>query len=352
MSLLASCSRSSGCILKQASNSPAISARLSGRSGSSIATVSTNAILLPRLVKATASQVGSSRSYSSCGNGKSLGQSGGSSKETSKQVLSSAELSNAAMDKVWSVNSRLENMRLTAAFYNNHTWTQLNKVSISSSAPAAASVAASSLHSQVSIELPTLNNDKVIETPAVDNSQGQLPPKVYINPMEEHRRVEIIDPPLRPGDAADTVIGDEQKDDNEAAKKWAHRMLVIRKKKMKVHRRKRLWKKMWTHWKKKFYGRQKKREIEFRTKLKEAVDEAEKFDAKSYARAYLKDFHYEFLPKTYKGARKPPVVIMELLNRDKQMKIRTQMNNTNLKTGETLVLPNESVKQFIERNEK
>ena len=39
---------------------------------------------------------------------------------------------------------------------------------------------------------------------------------------------------------------------------------------------------MWSVWKKKFFGRERKREIEFRSKLIEAVKEAKKFDAANY----------------------------------------------------------------------
>jgi len=202
--------------------------------------------------------------------------------------------------------------------------------------------AAAPLPVQVVIDLPDLHPGKVIETPSVGHQQKP----VYINPLEQHK-VEITDP-LRPGAAP--VVETPAKDKNN--KKWAERMIIIRKKKMKVHRRKRLWKKMWTQWKKKFYGRTRRREIEWRTKLNEAVTEAQKFDAEKYAAAYLNDYHYEFIPKTYKGKKKPQVVILDLLERDRQLKIREEMNNTNMKTGEKLVRQKETVQQFVQRHDK
>ena len=87
--------------------------------------------------------------------------------------------------------------------------------------------------------------------------------------------------------------------------KKAHRRLRIRKKKMKVHRRKRRWKKYWVLWRKKYAMREKKREIEFRQKMIAKVNEAKKFDPEKYVDEYLEDMKYELIPKTYKGRRLP-----------------------------------------------
>merc|ERR1712083_672948 len=85
--------------------------------------------------------------------------------------------------------------------------------------------------------------------------------------------------------------------------KKAHRRLRIRKKKMKVHRRKRRWKKYWVLWRKKYAAREKKREVEFRQKMIAKVNEAKKFDAEKYVDEYLEDMKYRLVPKTYKGKR-------------------------------------------------
>jgi len=63
----------------------------------------------------------------------------------------------------------------------------------------------------------------------------------------------------------------------------------------------------------------------------------------------LKDYHYEFIPKTYKGRRKPANVVIELMERDKQVIIRKQLNNTNLVTGQKLIVDSETVQQFVKR---
>merc|ERR1719225_989349 len=96
-------------------------------------------------------------------------------------------------------------------------------------------------------------------------------------------------------------------------------MIAVRKRKMKVHRRKRLWKRMWSVWKKKFYNREKKREIEFRQKLIDKVRAAEKFNAEAYVEDYLEDFKYELTPKTYKARNKPQWLVKQLMERDEQV---------------------------------
>merc|ERR1711894_782232 len=122
----------------------------------------------------------------------------------------------------------------------------------------------------------------------------------------------------------------------------------IRKKKMKVHRRKRLWKRMWSVWKKTFFNREKKREVMFRTKLMDKVRAAEKFDAEDY----LEDLKYDLTPKTYKSRKKPLWVIRELMERDNQVAIRKRMNNTNMLTNEPIIKNAETVEEFVERNWK
>ena len=51
-----------------------------------------------------------------------------------------------------------------------------------------------------------------------------------------------------------------------------------------VHRRKRLWKRMWSIWRKRFQQRFKKREIEFRGVLTAKVNEAKKFEPSKYVK--------------------------------------------------------------------
>jgi len=188
------------------------------------------------------------------------------------------------------------------------------------------------------VDLPCAKGGATVPVETPPPVASRLP--VYINPTEQNK-AEISDPVERAPVEAPTPVGPA---------KYAHRLLRLKKKKMKVHRRKRLWKRMWSLWKKKFYGRERKREIEFRTRMIEAVREAQKFDAESYTKAYLTDYHYEFIPKTYKGRRKHQSTIIELLERDRQLDLRKEMNNTNLKSGRPLIVPGETIDDFLQRN--
>ena len=98
---------------------------------------------------------------------------------------------------------------------------------------------------------------------------------------------------------------------------------------MKIHRRKRRWKKNWyltskvrfqvqsvlnilffrVMYRKKFVSKEKAREIEFRSRLIAKVNEAKKFDAAKYVDDYLEDCRYQLVPKTYQGKRLPQWLI-------------------------------------------
>jgi len=173
-------------------------------------------------------------------------------------------------------------------------------------------------------------NDFIIKTPigrtCYDESTVIIPTKnPQISPMED---------PVTNG---------------QIIEKKAHRRLRIRKKKMKVHRRKRRWKKYWVLWRKKYASREKKREVEFRQKMIAKVNEAKKFDPQKYVDEYLEDMKYELIPKTYKGRRLPQWLIKELLEKDAKIEEREKMNNTNLLTGEPLIRDGETVSQFLDR---
>ena len=70
----------------------------------------------------------------------------------------------------------------------------------------------------------------------------------------------------------------------------------------------------------------------------------------SLFQAYLADYKYEFVPLTYKGKRKHRSVVLELLEKEKQDKLRKELDGTNLVTGKQLIQPGETVDDFIQRN--
>jgi hypothetical protein len=106
---------------------------------------------------------------------------------------------------------------------------------------------------------------------------------------------------------------------------------------------------MWSVWKKKFFNREKRREIEFRQKLIDNINAAEKFNAEAYVDDYLEDLKYELIPKTYKHRKKPVWLIKELLERDTMVEGRKRANNTDMLTGEPLIKNGETVEEFVGR---
>jgi len=193
------------------------------------------------------------------------------------------------------------------------------------------------------IELPNESKNIAIKDPIIGNNKT-----FYINPLPD---IKIIGDPILP-DAAKIEECPKGPLNIEKQAKRQSRMIKIRKKKMKVHRRKRLWKRMWSVWKKKFFSREKKREIAFRHKLIDKVRTAEKFDPEAYIDNYLEDSKFEFTPKTYFRKAKPKFLIEQLLERDRQVEKRKHANNTHMLTNEPLIRKGETVEEFVERNWK
>ncbi len=156
-------------------------------------------------------------------------------------------LSNTDQPRLFNHNVRLEDLRITADYLKKYS-------------------AMTAL--QIEQRCPQHDLNKTpYEAPSMDQSKIVI---FEINPK----------PALQ--DPADTsLIIDEfvHKDRLEC-----HRMLIIRKKKMKNHRRKRLWKKMWPIWRKKFSSRFKKTEVGLRAMLTEKVNSAKNFNAENYVK--------------------------------------------------------------------
>ena len=133
----------------------------------------------------------------------------------------------------------------------------------------------------------------------------------------------------------------EVRDPRAVVSKHAIRMIVLRRKKMKKHQRKKLWQKMGLKFKASIAAREKRKELEFRARLQAKValftcrlspltchlspvpvtcpchlspltlqvTAARKFSAEQHLTEYLEDFHRELLPKTYQGHRLPEWLI-------------------------------------------
>merc|ERR1712150_138953 len=158
----------------------------------------------------------------------------------------------------------------------------------------------------------------------------------------------IINPKVEPNNQ-DAII------EKQATKKKKRNLTMrIRKRKVKVHKRKRRWKKFWATWRKQYLYKEKKKEIEFRVRMRAKIHEAQQFDPVKFRDDYLEDFKYQLIPKTYKGQRLPQFRILENLEADRKKKLMTEKNQIDMFNGEPIIREidgkKESVKQFIERN--
>jgi len=144
----------------------------------------------------------------------------------------------------------------------------------------------------------------------------------------------------------------EVRDPQAVVSKHAIRMIVLRRKKMKKHQRKKLWQKMGLKFKASIAAREKRKELEFRARLQAKVTAARKFSAEQHLTEYLEDFHRELLPKTYQGHRLPEWLIKELMEKDREEAREAAMAGREVTSGEEIVKKGETVEEFIKRQWK
>ena len=207
--------------------------------------------------------------------------------------------------EVSAVNSRLQNLQLTAQF----------------------------LSGQPLLKLPTVN------------------PKTVVCPTTQTIEIKrfIVEQPKEVKDPEVVKKKIYEPLDHTLVKKHAIRMIVLRRKKMKNHQLKRLWQRMYLKFRTSRQLKEKRKEYEFRGRLATKVSDARKFSAEKYVEDYLNDYHTPLLPKTYKGKRLPGWLIKELLEQDKEHEKEVGLMGKEYTRGVQIVKPEETVKEFIAR---
>ena len=208
--------------------------------------------------------------------------------------------------EISSVNLRLENLQLTAKY----------------------------LSGQPLLKLPTIN-PRTLVCPTTANIETK---RFIVEQPKEVKDPEVVKKIIK-----------EPLEQGAVVKKHAIRMLVLRRKKMKNHQLKKLWKRMYLKFRANRQLREKKKEYDFRGRLASKVSDARKFSAENYVEDYLNDYHTPLLPKTYKGKRLPEWLIKELLEQDKENTKENAMAGKEFTTGQEIVKPGETVKDFIAR---
>jgi len=222
----------------------------------------------------------------------------------SRLILENCETEKICKD-ISAVNSRLENLHLTAQF----------------------------LSGQPLLKLPT-DNPKSVICPTTQTFQV----KRFI--VEETKKVE------EPEIVKKRVYTPSK---NPVVKKHAIRMIVLRRRKMKKHQLKKLWQRMYLKFRTNREAREKKKEYEFRGRLAGKVSDARKFSAEKYVEDYLNDYHTPLMPKTYEGKRLPEWLIKELIEEDKEHEKEKALMGKDYTKQELIVKKDETVKEFIAR---
>jgi len=224
--------------------------------------------------------------------------------EVTKFVLSA---DTAAVSEISAVNWRLQNLQLTANY----------------------------LSGKPLLELPTANTPNIVQCPTVSSVSAK-------NFIIEDKKNVVREP------QQDKPKVEEPKSEK-IVKKYAIRMIVLRRRKMKKHQLKKLRKRMKLVFKADYVQREKAKELIFRSRLASKVTAARKFSAEEFVTNYLEEFHKELIPKTYDGKRLPEWLIRELIEKDRLDAKEAALAGKDVTTEETIVKPGETVQQFIQR---
>ncbi|KAF7417791.1 hypothetical protein HZH68_000444 [Vespula germanica] len=102
--------------------------------------------------------------------------------------------------------------------------------------------------------------------------------------------------------------------------KQAVRLIVIRRRKMKKHQRRKLRKKMKFYWRKIKQRRELLKEKAFQAEQVTLIKQAESFDPVKYVNERLQELDKEYIPKTYRGEVLPQEMIKKFIEDKKRKK--------------------------------
>ncbi|KAL7305145.1 hypothetical protein TKK_0002543 [Trichogramma kaykai] len=158
------------------------------------------------------------------------------------------------------------------------------------------SITCRSIELNLNIIKPPLPVNKIIECPI-------LPILQIDNPLKNQKEINEIN--------SNKVI--EIPNDTNIIEKQAVRMIVIRRKKIKKHKRKKFLKRMKFVIRKREQKRKLKKEKIFQAKLQDIYKQAEEFDAKAYVASRIYLHQRELVPTRYRGELLPEDQVKEFL---------------------------------------
>ncbi|XP_046966567.1 uncharacterized protein LOC124534651 [Vanessa cardui] len=142
-------------------------------------------------------------------------------------------------------------------------------------------------------------------------SRKQQDPLSYIPIVNPRSILPIIDTNWRKDEIALPAIHQEEK--------LAVRLIVIRRKKMKKHQRRKLWKRMRHRWARVKKNRRIKKEKIFQNELLAMIKQANAFSAEQYLASKLEKANHTPLPTRWRHKRLPDFIIRQLLGIDKKI---------------------------------
>ncbi|XP_059094522.1 uncharacterized protein LOC131889444 [Tigriopus californicus] len=160
---------------------------------------------------------------------------------------------------------------------------------------------------------------------------------------EVDRTKEILEPVREPPPIQQDPQPEHQ------VKKYAHRMVRRKKRKIKIHHKKKRSKLHAAKIRKNFLQLTRRVECQFRMELLAKVKVAKKFNAQVFVEEYLEDLHTPAKPLTYHGKRLPLDVVQELYTKDELASQRKESLTRDIFTQEPLIVPGETVADFEAR---
>ncbi|CAH0725140.1 unnamed protein product, partial [Brenthis ino] len=143
------------------------------------------------------------------------------------------------------------------------------------------------------------------------NDKRKQDPLSYIPIVNPRSILPLIDSNWRKDEIGLPAIEQEEKQ--------AVRLIVIRRKKMKKHQRRKLWKRMRHRWARVKKNRRIKKEKIFQNELLSMVKQANEFSAEMYVKGKLDKANHTPLPTRWRHKRLPEFIIRQLMGIDKKI---------------------------------
>ncbi|XP_063696382.1 uncharacterized protein LOC134827593 [Culicoides brevitarsis] len=163
------------------------------------------------------------------------------------------------------------------------------------------------------IGIPATRRKEIFDVPLVPNKIIDNPLSILNEIDEINRRIQEIQLPqiTNRGTQGGMEACTKKKNNRPLG------IMIIRRKKMKKHKRKKLWKRMRFEWAKRRQRKEFRKEKAFHAELLAQIKDAEKFSAEEYVEQKIQKAIEVPLPRYYRGKRLPADIIRQLIEEDR-----------------------------------